>query len=130
MPGLNIFKCYCAFVAVLAAVFLAQPASAHHGWGWASDELSEMTGEIVSVRLGNPHGELEIQVNGERWTVEVGQPWRNQRAGLVEGLLAEGRTVTVLGNRSAREGEQRIKAVRVTIEGEHYDLYPGRVPED
>lgn len=104
-------------------------ASGHHGWGWASDELAEMTGEIVDVRLGNPHGEVDIDVDGETWTVEVGQPWRNERADLTEELLEVGSELTALGNVSERDGERLLKAVRVTTVEGHHDLYPGRIPD-
>ena len=59
---------------LLTAVILAQTVSAHHGWGWATDEEFELMGEITAVRLGNPHGEVTLDVKGERWIVEVGQP--------------------------------------------------------
>jgi hypothetical protein len=34
------------------------------------------------VQLGNPHGIVIFVVDGEEWTAEVGQPWRNEQAGL------------------------------------------------
>ncbi|MFV8836724.1 DUF6152 family protein [Aquisalimonas sp.] len=110
-------------------VGLIPVASGHHGWGWASDELAEITGEIVDVRLGNPHGEVDIDIDGETWTIEVGQPWRNERAGLTAELLEPGGELTVLGNVSEREGERLVKAVRVTTTDGHHDLYPGRIPD-
>lgn len=64
--------------------------------------------------------------DGEVWVVEVGQPWRNERAGLEPELLEPGTAVTVRGNRSAREDERLFKAVSVIIEGTSYVLYPGR----
>jgi hypothetical protein len=109
------------------AVLLTATAMAHHGWGWASDEQFEISGEIVGVSLGNPHGEVTIRKDDQDWLIEVGQPWRNQRAGLTAELLAEGEEITVRGHRSTREGEYRVKAVRVIIDGEYYDLYPDRV---
>jgi hypothetical protein len=111
---------------LVIAVGLTPLAHAHHGWGWATDEEFELTGRIVAVRLGNPHGEVDLESGGEQWTVEVGQPWRNQRAGLTAELLGVGRVITVYGHRSAREGERVVKAERVVIDGEHYVLYPGR----
>lgn len=107
----------------------APTAGAHHGWGWAGDELVELTGEIVDSRLGNPHGEVDLDVDGETWTVEVGQPWRNERVGLTPELLEVGREITVLGNASTREGERLLKAVRVTTSEGRHDLYPGRIPD-
>ncbi|MFZ7127134.1 MAG: DUF6152 family protein [Desulfobacterales bacterium] len=105
---------------------LPQEAVAHHGWAWATDEEFEITGRILEVRLGNPHGEVTLDVNGESWIVEVGQPWRNERAGLTEELLGVGRLITAHGHRSAGEGEKVVKAERVVIDGSQYDLYPDR----
>lgn len=112
---------------VLAAgAFLPRTVPAHHGWGWATAEEFEITGTITDVHLGNPHGELTLDVAGESWTVEVGQPWRNERAGLTAALLSKGRTITVHGHRSAREGERLVKAERVIVDGKSYNLYPDR----
>lgn len=124
MPQLRFtyLLCFSAIVAFLTA----SAAQAHHGWAWATDEEFEITGTIQSIRLGNPHGEVTIRVDGEDWVVEVGQPWRNDRVGLTKEMLSEGREITVHGHRSAREGERLVKAERVVIDGEDYNLYPGR----
>lgn len=118
----NVLLCF-ASLAILLVAFAAQ---AHHGWAWATDEEFEITGVIQSVRLGNPHGEVTIDVDGDAWVVEVGQPWRNDRVGLSKEMLSEGREITVHGHRSAREGERLVKAERVVIDGTDYNLYPGR----
>ncbi len=107
-------------------MLLPLTAWSHHGWGWATDEEFEITGEIVEVRLGNPHGEVTIETGDERWIVEVGQPWRNDRAGLTESILSEGVTLKAHGHRSAKEGVLVVKAERVVINGKNYDLYPER----
>lgn len=101
-------------------------ALAHHGWAWATDEEFEITGEIVAVRLGNPHGEVTLDVKGHRWVVEIGQPWRNARAGLTAELLRAGRVVTAHGHRSAKADEPLVKAERLVIDGQSYNLYPDR----
>lgn len=101
-------------------------ARAHHGWRWTADGNFELTGVIREARLGNPHGILMVEANGETWTVEVGQPWRNARAGLTDELLAPGTEITVSGGRAADEADRRVKAERVVIDGQLYDLYPGR----
>lgn len=111
--------------ALLVLAPVASPSFAHHGWNWAEPENSELTGVIRAVRLGNPHGELTLDVKGEQWIAEVGQPWRNQRAGLKDDMLVEGVRVTIRGHKSAR-GEPVIKAERVLIDDQTYDLYPGR----
>ena len=101
-----------------AAAVAASAAQAHHGWTWAEDVTIDLTGVIKSARLGNPHGILKLDVKGEEWTVEVGQPWRNQRAGLKDSMLAKGVELTVHGNRAKDPKLKVIKAARVTINGQ------------
>jgi Family of unknown function (DUF6152) len=109
-----------------AALLLPGVALAHHGWAWTTGENIELTGTIAEARLGNPHGELDLDVDGTLWTVEVGQPWRNSRAGLEDGDLAEGVVVTVSGEPSADPDEKLLKVERLWIDGVEYELYPGR----
>ncbi|MCE8026752.1 MULTISPECIES: DUF6152 family protein [Halomonadaceae] len=108
-------------LAIVMLLFLA-PAQAHHGW--VGGETIEIEGTITQVRLGNPHGEVQLDVDGETWTVEVGQPWRNERAGLEEGDLAEGVELRVSGEHAR---ERVLKAEQLWIGEEHYVLYPGRI---
>lgn len=118
-----------ASVAALVLLVLSIPsqhAVAHHGWGWATDEEFEITGRITKVRLGNPHGELTLDVKGEQWVIEVGQPWRNEQAGLKPGSFAIGKQITVHGHRSAKASERLVKAERLIIDGVNHNLYPDR----
>jgi hypothetical protein len=117
---------FTALVLLLLGVWFAQPAGAHHGWRWAEDGNSEVTGKITSVKLGNPHGLVMLNVNGEEWTVEVGQPWRNHQAGLTDDKLTAGVTLTIQGHRAADKKLKVIKAERVVIDGKTYNLYPDR----
>lgn len=114
---------------LLTIVFLFSATSsfAHHGWRWTSDTDVEVIGVIETVNLGNPHGVLTLDVEGEKWIVEVGQPWRNERAGLTDELLVKGKDITVEGQRSADPKELRVKAETVIINGERYVLYPDRI---
>jgi hypothetical protein len=114
---------------LLAAVALlpALPALGHHGWRWTAEGKFELTGMITEARLGNPHGVLTVDADGETWQVEVGQPWRNARVGLEDAMLVPGVEITVVGSRSADESQRLLKAERVVIDGQNYDLYPGRL---
>jgi Family of unknown function (DUF6152) len=114
------------FAAAAASGLVSRGVQAHHGWGWATDEEFELTGQITEVKLGNPHGELSLDVSGEAWIVEIGQPWRNERAGLTEEIMAVGTTVTAHGHRSANPDERLMKAERLVIAGRDYNLYPDR----
>jgi len=109
-----------------AALLLPSVALAHHGWSWTTGENIELTGTITATSLGNPHGELTMDVDGTLWTIEVGQPWRNSRAGLADGDLAEGVVLTVSGEPSADPDEKLLKAERLWIYQVEYELYPGR----
>jgi hypothetical protein len=111
---------------IVAGPWLAGPARAHHGWGWATDEEFELTGRIAAVKLGNPHGEMTLDVKGEEWVIEIGQPWRNERAGLTPEVLAKGTMVTARGHRSAKASERVMKAERLVIAGREHNLYPDR----
>ena len=107
----------------LAAAGLAPAvARAHHGWTWAEDEEFTLAGVIRGVRLGNPHGELDVEAADGLWTAEIGQPYRNESAGLTEELLAPGTQVTLEGHRSRNPDEKVMKAERVIIAGKLYNL--------
>ncbi|MQX35509.1 DUF6152 family protein [Roseospira navarrensis] len=105
---------------------LVLPAAAHHGWRWTSGNNIELTGIIQDAKLGNPHGVLTVQADAETWTVEVGQPWRNDRAGLKDGDLAPGVEATFIGEPSADLEDRLLKAERIRIGERLYELYPGR----
>ena len=104
----------------------AGQAVAHHGWSWTTGGNIELTGLIKTARLGNPHGVLTVDVEGETLTVEVGQPWRNERAGLKDSDLAEGVEIRVIGEPSANAADRLLKAIRVYIGDKEHILYSGR----
>lgn len=116
----------CAAIIALALVTQAGPALAHHGWAWTSGGNIDLTGVITDARLGNPHGILKVDVEGEVWTVEVGQPWRNERAGLKDGDLSEGVEIRVIGEPSADPDDKLMKAERLYLGDREYVLYPDR----
>jgi hypothetical protein len=98
------------------------------GLCWRLDGQFELTAIVEKAELGNPHGVLTMDADGSKWLVEVGQPWRNERAGLTDAMLAKGATLIVVGKRSADKKEQRMKAERIVIGGKNFDLYPERLP--
>ncbi|MDX1710869.1 MAG: DUF6152 family protein [Rhodovibrionaceae bacterium] len=122
----TIIKFLCISLLAIAFVQVSGPAAAHHGWSWTTGGNIDLTGTIQEARLGNPHGVLKVDVNGEMWTVEVGQPWRNERAGLKDGDLAEGVEIRVIGEPSADANEKRVKAERLYLGGREFVLYPRR----
>ena len=118
-----------ALIGLLAAVTLlasGAAALAHHGWSWTTGGNIDLTGIIRTATLGNPHGVLTVEVEGAVWTVEVGQPWRHERAGLKESLLAPGAEIRAIGEPSADPAHKRMKVERMFIGGREYKLYPER----
>jgi hypothetical protein len=113
-----------ALLALLGASI--PPSLAHHGWNWTTGESIEISGTIIESRLGNPHGTLIMEVEGERWSVEVGQPWRNERAGISDDDLAPGASIRVSGEPARDADEKRLKARSVWIDGNLHELYPTR----
>ncbi len=118
--GISVFVIFAVLIGATTAAY------AHHGWAWTTGGNIDLTGTIKSAKLGNPHGVLKIDVNGEEWTAEIGQPWRNERAGLKPADFAVGTTIRVLGEPSANIEDKRIKAERVYFGEREFILYPER----
>ena len=114
--------------AIIAFAGLAAPqaASAHHGWNWTTGKNIEIAGRVVEARLGNPHGILIVDVKGARWTIEVGQPWRNERAGLKDADFAKGAAMRFVGEPAADPAVKRMKAEMILIGARKFVLYPDR----
>jgi Family of unknown function (DUF6152) len=119
-------KTFLTAMLALGLAFSHGAAMGHHGWSWTTGENMELTGVIKKVRLGNPHGILEVEVGGEMWTIEVGQPWRNERAGLKDGDLSEGVEIKVIGEPAADKSDRRLKVERLFVGDREYILYPDR----
>jgi len=115
-----------ATAAIMA--FAATAALAHHGWTWAEEEQSELTGIVRTVTIAPPHPSLQVETASDGlWKIELGNPRQTQRAGFVEGSAKPGDEVVILGNRSLDQSEKRMKAVRITVNGKVFDIYPERI---
>jgi len=114
-----------AFAAV--AMLSALPLSAHHGWGGYVDQTSDITGTVVTgVSLAGPHATMRIKADNQTWDVVLAPPARTEAAGLKEGIIPVGATVTVHGNRSRDPKKLEIKTTKVTWEKQVFNVYPDR----
>ena len=113
---------------VVAAVLLPPvPVSAHHGWGGYLDAEFEITGTAETpVSLAGPHATMKIRVDGKVWDVVMAPPPRTQSAGLKEGMIPIGATVTAHGHRHQTASRLEIKTERLTWNGRVYNVYPDR----
>jgi hypothetical protein len=110
------------------AIVAAGPTLAHHGWSWTEEGFFQIEGVIKQIYIGNPHAMLDVDVKGDIWRVELAPPSATIRAGFTEDAAKVGDKVTALGNRSLDKTEKRMKAVRITVNGKTYDIYPSRTP--
>lgn len=118
------------FVAGAMCLF-AGPALAHHGWNWAVDEQSTLEGTIADISMSPPHPTLRVKASdGVVWQVDLGNPRQTERSGFTGDTARVGDPIRVLGNRAKDRDKAHMKAVRITIDGRNYDMYPERVKAD
>jgi hypothetical protein len=109
------------------ALFLSVPAIAHHGWGGYSDKEFEISGTVDSpVSLAGPHATMKLKVEGKIWDVVLAPPARTENAGLKEGTIPVGATVTAHGHRHQDPNRLEIKTERLTWNGKVFNVYPDR----
>jgi hypothetical protein len=104
------------------------PAAAHHGWGGNVDQVTDMTGVVVTgVNLAGPHGTMKIRsADGHVWDITLAPPYRTSEAGLKPDTIPVGATVTVRGNKNSDPKRFEMKTIRVEYAGKRFDTYPER----
>jgi hypothetical protein len=112
------------FLAISLSVL---PASAHHGWAGNADEEFDLTGTVEQgVSLAGPHATMKIRADGKVWDLTLAPPARTKRAGLKEGIIPTGATVTIHGHRNKDANRFEVKTERVTWNGRTFNVYPDR----
>lgn len=109
------------------AAAAALPALAHHGWSWAEGEQMTLQGTIRQISMSPPHPVLMVQAKEGLWQVDLGNPNQTERSGFRGDTAKPGDAVTALGNRHLDTSKLHMKAVRLTIAGKNYDMYPERI---
>lgn len=113
--------------ALIALCLSATLAYAHHGWAGYLNEDFEITGTVESpVSLAGPHAALKIRVDGQVWNVVLAPPPRTARAGLKEGMIPVGETVTAYGHRHRDPKTLEIKTERLGWKDRLFNVYPDR----
>jgi hypothetical protein len=112
---------------IFALSLAALPALAHHGWGGNQQAEFELTGVVErGVSLAGPHATMQIRAEGKVWDITLAPPARTQRAGLKEGIIPVGATVTIHGHRNRDMSRFEVKTERVTWNGQTFNVYPDR----
>ncbi len=118
----------CSAIGFFAVALLALPLSAHHGWGGNLDEEFEISGTVVKgLSLVGPHATMQIRASdGQVWDLTLAPPARTERAGLKEGIIPVGASVSIHGHRNRDPKRFEIKTERVTWQGKTFNVYPDR----
>ena len=61
------------------------------------------------------------------WLIDLANPNQTERSGFTAASAKAGDAIVVLGNRSKDKSQLWMKAVRITVAGKTYDLYPERI---
>jgi hypothetical protein len=118
---------FCVGLGILGLSLAALPVSAHHGWAGNQDEEFELTGTVeTGVSLAGPHATMKIRADAKLWDLTLAPPARTERAGLKEGIIPVGATVTIHGHRNRDLNRFEVKTERVTWNGRTFDVYPDR----
>ena len=117
-----------ALGAVALVLLFSTRMSAHHGWGGYGDKEFEITGVVETpVSLAGPHATMRIKASdGKVWDVVLAPPFRTESAGLKEGIIPMGATVTAHGHRHRDANKNEIKTERVTWNNKVFNVYPDR----
>ena len=111
-----------------SAVFaLVAPLAAHHGWGTYATKEFEITGKVEqALDLSGPHATMKIRVEKDLWDLTLAPPSRTTAAGLKEGVIPVGATVTAHGHRSQDARRFEVKTERLTWNNRVFNVYPDR----
>src|SRR5215472_9232740 len=114
-------------VVVVVSAVSGPPVSAHHGWAGNLEAEFELTGTVeTGVSLAGPHATMKVRSDGHLWDITLAPPARTARAGLKEGIIPVGATVTIHGHRNRDLNRLEVKTERVMWNGRTFDVYPDR----
>ena len=88
--------------------------------------LMELTGTVTdNYSTGSDPVLCVSDADGRNWTVELASRARNAEIGLSRAVAMPGDPIRAIGHRTRRFGEQRLKAVHLTIAGRGFALVEG-----
>lgn len=106
----------------LVALLLALPALAHHGWGsYDAKKTMRFDAALAEVQIRNPHAEVAVDHDGQRWQVVLAPVARMTSRGLAEGALVKGKSITIEGY-PRLDGTRELRAERIVVDGKTIEL--------
>jgi hypothetical protein len=117
-----------AFLTAAFAASISLPALAHHGWDWADAQQVEMQGTVQKISMAPPHPSMHVKAaDGSVWQIDLSNPGQTERSGYTGNSAKPGDAIVILGNKHKDKSKRVMKAVRITVGGKTYDLYPERI---
>lgn len=108
-----------------ARLFAPDDALSHDRWSDFDDDLTRLDAIITDINISGSDPTLQVRANnGVNWTIELGSHSRNRKAGLEDAQILPGEPVQVVGRCTHHLGENRIKAIKLTLGDRDYRLYP------
>lgn len=106
----------------VAALMIAAPAIAHHGWSsYDSSKIIRVTAPLSDVTWGNPHGAAKVMWQGKKWDVILAPTGRMEARGLTRAKLTSRRPVTLIGY-PRRDGAAEMRIETVIADGKSVEL--------
>lgn len=106
---------------------LYAPDDAMSGNPWADyeEKLSRLDAVITDMNISGSDPTLQVRASdGVNWTIELGCRVRIRESGLEDAPISFGDSVSVTGRQIQYFGENRIKAIKLTINNRDFRLYP------
>lgn len=106
-------------------VFARDDILANDRWSEFEEDLTQLDATITDVNIAGSDPTIQVRAaDGVNWTVELASHGRNRDAGLTASKALPGDRATVVGRLTQHFGENRIKALHLTIAGQDFVLYP------
>ena len=106
----------------VAALMIAAPAIAHHGWSsYDNSKTIRVTAPLSGVTWGNPHGAAKVMWQGKRWEVILAPTGRMESRGLTQAMLTSRKPVTLIGY-PRRDGTAEMRIETVVAGGKSVEL--------
>jgi len=110
------------YYALPAALLLAGPALAHHGWGsYDAAHPITVTGPILTSQFENPHVLVSVKDSTKTWTIFLAPPSRMESRGAAAAVVAVGNGISAYGYPSMVHADE-MRAERITVDGKTYEM--------
>ena len=107
---------------ILLTLLAALPVLAHHGWSsYDAKKTLRFEAPLAEVHYRNPHAEVAVDHQGQRWLVVLAPVARMTSRGLADDALKVGKTITIEGY-PRLDGTRELRAERIVVDGKTIEL--------